>query len=93
MPPAPAIDLEFPDIARWSAGNAGTPYVWRFEGPRQGPRVTVQALTHGNEVCGAIALDWLLARGVAPVRGTLTLVFANAAAYQSFDAADHPARR
>ena len=28
--------------------------------------MTVQALTHGNEVCGAIALDWLLAPEFRP---------------------------
>lgn len=93
MPPAPVLDIDFPDIARWSVGNTGTPYVWRFEGPRPGPRVTLQALTHGNEVCGAVALDWLLARGVAPVRGTLTLVFANFTAYQAFDPSDPFASR
>ena len=41
----------------------------------------MQALTHGNEVCGAIAVDWLLREGVRPRRGTLTLIFANAEAY------------
>ena len=93
MPPAPSLDIEFPDIDRWSAGNTGTPFVWRFIAPRQGPHVTIQALTHGNEVCGAVALDWLLARGITPVRGTLTLIFANAAAYQSFDPRDPFASR
>ena len=53
----------------------------------------VQALTHGNEVCGAIALDWLLRSGFRPARGALTLVFANAAAYQTFDAGDPFASR
>ena len=93
MASVPPIDIDFPDIARWSAGNTGVPFVWRFAGPRQGPRVTIQALTHGNEVCGAVALDWLLSRGIAPVRGTLTAVFANAAAYQAFDPRDPFASR
>lgn len=84
---APRIDVAFPDIARWAAGNAGIPYVWRYAGAAAGPRVAIQALTHGNEVCGATALDWLLRQGVRPVRGTLTLIFANADAYESFDAA------
>ena len=53
-----------------------------------GPHILVQALTHGNEVCGAIALDWLLAEDVRPTRGTLSLCFANVAAYRSFDRAD-----
>jgi predicted deacylase len=92
-PGAPAVDVALPDITRWAAGNTGIPYVWRFDGARREPRVTVQALTHGNEVCGAIALDWLLRAGLRPVRGTLTLVFANAAAYQTFDASDPFAAR
>lgn len=83
---APRIDVAFPDIARWAAGNTGIPYVWRFTGAAGGPHVTIQGLTHGNEVCGATALDWLLHRRVHPLRGTLTLIFANAAAYESFDA-------
>jgi predicted deacylase len=53
--------------------------------------VLVQALTHGNEICGAIALHWLLqhvqATGWRPRVGQLSLVFANVAAYQRFDPA------
>jgi hypothetical protein len=90
---SPRIDVAFPDIGRWAAGNAGVPYAWRFEGEASGPRVTIQALTHGNEVCGASALDWLLRERVRPQRGTLTLIFANAAAYESFDATDPYAAR
>ena len=89
----PHVDVAIPDIAGWAHGNTAIPYVWRFEGPASGPRVTVQGLTHGNEVCGAIVLDWLLRRKVRPVRGTLTLIFANAAAYESFDASDPYATR
>jgi len=90
---APPIDIAFPDLAPWAAGNTGIPYVWRFEGTARGPHATIQALTHGNEVCGAIALDWLLRRGLRPSRGTLTLIFANTAAYDSFDASDPYAAR
>ena len=92
-PAVPAVDVALPDLSRWSAGNAGMPYVWRFGGDDATPRVTIQALTHGNEVCGAIALDWLLRSGFRPTRGTLTLVFANIAAYQTFDAGDPFASR
>ena len=93
-PGAPPVDVALPDLSRWSAGNTGIPFVWRFAGPGGGvPHVTVQALTHGNEVCGAIALDWLLRSGFRPARGTLTLIFANTAAYQTFDAGDPFAAR
>ena len=84
----PPIEVEFPLLDAWQAGNTGIPYVWRFESERPGPRVTIQALTHGNEVCGAIANDWLLHERVRPVRGTLTLTFANVDAYRRFDRAD-----
>jgi predicted deacylase len=88
-----SIDVAFPDIERWKAGNTGIPYVWRFEAARPGPRVTIQALTHGNEVCGAICNDWLLREDVRPQRGTLTLTFANVDAFRSFNAADPFASR
>ncbi len=88
-----AIEVEFPDLRPWADGNTGIPYVWRFESPRPGPRVTIQALTHGNEVCGAICNDWLLREGVRPVRGTLTITFANVDSFLSFDATDPYASR
>lgn len=91
--PMPRIEVGFPDIAPWGEGNTGIPYAWRFEAPQPGPRVTIQALTHGNEVCGATAIDWLLRKRVRPTRGTLTLIFANAAAYDSFDVSDPYAAR
>jgi predicted deacylase len=45
----------------------------------------VNALTHGNEICGAIVVDRLLREGLKPARGTLTLAFANVEAYARFD--------
>ena len=92
-PPVPAVDVALPDLSRWAAGNTGVAYAWRFGDAASAPSVTIQALTHGNEVCGAIALDWLLRSGFRPVRGALTLIFANAAAYQTFDAGDPFAAR
>ncbi len=93
MPQAkPTIDLKPPPIERWRDGGTGVDFVHAFDSGRPGPRVMVQALTHGNEVCGAIALDWLLDRmcaGWRPARGRLILAFANVAAYQRFDVA-HP---
>lgn len=89
----PSIEVRFPDIERWSSGNAGIPYVWTFEAARAGPHALVQALTHGNEVCGAIALDWALRNAIKPQRGRLTYCFANVEAYHGFDAADPFASR
>ncbi|MGH8713991.1 MAG: succinylglutamate desuccinylase [Casimicrobiaceae bacterium] len=84
---APPIEVAFPDLARHAPGNTGIRYAWSFAAPAPGPHVLIQALTHGNEVCGAIALDRLLREGLRPVRGTLSLVFANVDAYNRFDRA------
>jgi predicted deacylase len=92
-PVGPAIEVAFPDLSAFAAGNAGVPYVWTFASARAGPHVLVQALTHGNEVCGAIALERLLRERLRPVQGTLSLAFANVAAYQRFDPADPFASR
>ena len=63
-----AVELQAPDISPWRAGNTGVPWVHQLHAPAgadpagaaPGPQVMVQALTHGNEICGAIALNWLL---------------------------------
>jgi len=88
------VELSPPDITRWRAGaGAGVDFVHRFDAASPGPTVMVQALTHGNEICGAIALDWLLKHGFRPRRGSLTVAFANVEAYARFDAADpYPSR-
>jgi predicted deacylase len=86
--PRHQVDVTFPDISRWSDGNTGLPHVWTFDSGHPGPHVAVQALTHGNEVCGAIALDFLLEERVRPIRGKLSLCFANVAAYRTWNPAE-----
>ena len=73
------------DLSAYRAGNTGIDYVHRFESGRPGPHVLVNALTHGNEFCGMVAVSHLLDSGVRPKIGTLTLSFANVAAYETFD--------
>jgi predicted deacylase len=86
-PASPPIEVAFPDLSRFASGNSGIHHVWTFAASRPGPHVLLQALTHGNEVCGAIALDRLLREGIQPTRGTLSIVFANVDAYLRFDSA------
>src|SRR5439155_21714770 len=93
QPALPAIEVAFPSLAPYAAGNTGIPYVWTCAAVVSGPHVLIQALTHGNEVCGAIALDRFLREGLRPTRGTVSLVFANVAAYQRFDPSDPFASR
>ena len=90
---APMFELPKPDIARWRAGDTGVEGVWRFDSGLPGRHVMIAALIHGNELCGAWALAGLLEAGVRPERGRLTLAFANLAAFDRFDAADHDASR
>ena len=84
-----SIEIQPPDISRYRKGSgAGTPgvdYVHVLDSGKPGPDVMVQALTHGNEYCGAIALDFLFRERVAPIKGKLTLAFANVAAFGRFD--------
>ena len=80
-----AVELTPPDIEPYRAGNVGVDYVTTFDSGVSGPHVLVTALTHGNEICGAIALDRLFRAGLRPRRGRLTLAFDNVAAYRSFD--------
>ncbi len=79
------IEVAPPDISRWANGNTGIEYVWTFDSGAPGPHCAIVALTHGNEYCGAIAVDALLAANVRPARGRLSLVFANVGAFLSFD--------
>jgi predicted deacylase len=87
------IEITFPDISAHAAGNAGVPYVHTFDSGIDGPHVMINALTHGNEVCGAIVVDALLRARLRPRRGRLTLAFANVEAYGRFDAKKPDASR
>ncbi|MDQ2779240.1 MAG: succinylglutamate desuccinylase/aspartoacylase family protein, partial [Pseudomonadota bacterium] len=100
MPEGPEVELSAPAIERWRASTTGVDYVHVLDTGAPGPKVMVQALTHGNEICGAIALDWLLQAIHAPAAnrwqprcGSLTLAFANVEAYARFDVADPFASR
>ena len=75
------------DLTAYRQGNTGIDYVHRFESGKPGPHVLVNALTHGNEICGMVAVKHLLDIGVRPKIGTLTLSFAHVEAYDAFDSA------
>ena len=85
--PLPVIEVMPRDLSPYRRGNTGIDYVHRFESGRPGPHVLVNALTHGNELCGMVAATHLLDAGVRPLCGTLTVSLANVQAYESFDAA------
>ena len=81
----PLLEVLPRDLSAYRAGNTGIPYVHRFDSGKPGPHVLVNALTHGNEICGMVAATHLLDTGVRPRIGTLTVSFANVEAYEAFD--------
>ena len=83
----PVLEVLPRDLSAYRQGNVGIDYVHRFESGQPGPHVLINALTHGNEICGMVAATHLLDTGVRPRIGTLTISFANVAAYESFDKA------
>jgi predicted deacylase len=87
LPPEIAFEVLPRDLSAYRKGNTGIPYSFFFDSGVPGPRVAINALTHGNEFCGMVAVCALLDAGVRPERGSLSLSFANVAAYESFDRA------
>jgi predicted deacylase len=79
------IEISPPDITPYKTGNTGVDYVHVLDSGKPGPNVMVQALTHGNEFCGAMALKGLFDERIRPEKGKLTLAFANVAAFARFD--------
>ncbi|HRW74079.1 succinylglutamate desuccinylase/aspartoacylase family protein [Ottowia sp.] len=93
VPPAHPLEVLPRDLSAYRAGNTGIPYVHRFESGKPGPHVLINALTHGNEICGMVAATHLLDTGVRPLVGTLTVSFAHVEAYEAFKQHDPYANR
>lgn len=87
------IEAGFPDLSPYAEGNTGIPYIHTFDSGIPGPHVMINALTHGNEVSGAIAVKDALDLGIRPRKGKLTFSFANIDAYHRFDPANPDASR
>ncbi len=85
------VELVAPDISAYRDGNTGIDYVHTFDSGVAGPDAMINAVIHGNELCGAIALDYLFRQDIRPSRGRLTLAFVNPEAYLRFDPKE-PAR-
>lgn len=91
--PSVAVELQAPDIRDHRQSSTGTDYIHTFDSGEPGPHAMVNALTHGNEICGAIVVDRLLRQALRPTRGKLTLAFANIEAFSRFDPANPYATR
>lgn len=79
------VELTAPDISAYRDGGTGVDYVHTWDSGAPGRHVMISALTHGNEICGAIALDYLFGLDIRPKTGKLTFGFINIAAFGRFD--------
>lgn len=93
MKTALTFDLTLPKLTQERQGNTGTPGVWHFDSGRPGRSMLITCLVHGNELCGAWAVKEVLASGLRPARGRLTLIFCNLNAFDTFDPEHHDASR
>ncbi|HEY1149108.1 MAG TPA: M14 family metallopeptidase [Pseudoduganella sp.] len=87
------IEVDFPNLNAYAAGNTGIPYVYTFDSGVPGSHTMINALTHGNEVCGAIAVKAMLDGAWRPRRGRVTFSFANVEAYKRWDPENPDASR
>lgn len=87
------IEVQPPHIEPYRASSSGVEFVHVFDSGRAGPTVMLQALTHGNEFCGAHALIDALKSGLYPQAGKLIVAFGNVAAFARFDFNDPDASR
>src|SRR5512134_2353640 len=87
------IEVRPPDVTAYRASPSGVDYVHVFDSGHPGPTVMLQALTHGNEFCGALALIEVLESGIRPQAGRLIIAFANVEAFAGFDFDDPDASR
>ena len=87
QPPLPQFDVHLapPDLRDWIEGNTGIPGFTVRDSLRPGPHLALIALTHGNEIAGAIALDRLLRGSLQPSQGRITFGFVNLGAFARFD--------
>ena len=79
------VSLVPPDISSYRVGNTGVEYIHQLDSGMPGPHVMISSVVHGNELCGAIAVDHMLQNNVRPLKGRLSLAFMNVDAYLSFD--------
>ena len=79
------VELKAPDITCYKNTNSGVDYILSFSGKNKGPHVFISSIVHGNEPCGAIAIDWFLKNNFRPTNGKISFGFMNVEAYFSFD--------
>lgn len=89
----PLVEIETPDIEAFRASGNAIPYTTTWDSGAAGPHVMLTALVHGNELCGAHAVNFVNQRGIRPRRGRLSVALCNVDAFRRFDRANPTASR
>lgn len=79
------VEIVAPDISVYKKTNTDIDYIITFDSGFSGPHVFISAVVHGNEPCGAHAIDWFLKNNYRPKTGKISLGFMNIEAYLAFD--------
>lgn len=87
------VEIGAPDIGAFRDTGAGIPFTSTWDSGQPGPHVLLTALVHGNELCGAYAVNFLNERGIRPRRGRLSIALCNVEAFRRFDPANPTASR
>lgn len=88
-----AVNIPLPDLSPYILGNTGVAGFTCLESRKPGPHIALVSLIHGNEYAGATVLAELLASGFRPLRGKVTIGFANLAAFAHFNPCNPAASR
>jgi predicted deacylase len=89
----PLVEIDTPDIEAFRDGGNAVPYTTTWDSGVAGPHVMLSALVHGNELCGAHAVNFVNQRGIRPRRGKLSVALCNVDAFRRFDRANPTASR
>jgi predicted deacylase len=84
----PLVEIDTPDIEAFRDGGNPVPYTTTWDSGVAGPHVMLTALVHGNELCGAHAVNFVNERGIRPRRGRLSVALCNVDAFRQFDRAN-----
>jgi len=80
-----ALEIFPPDLGFFPQPTDEPPFVTSVDSHQPGPHLVVNALTHGNELCGALAIERLIQSRLRPARGRITFCLANVDAFRCFD--------
>ena len=68
------VEILPPDISGYKKTNTGVDYILTLDSGFAGPHVLVTAVVHGNEPCGAIAIDWYFKNNSLQITGKIQQV-------------------